>query len=103
MDGATDVVALVVRSSAVSHDGWRPHIGCESANHLSALLSLIGRQLSTIVQAIFGWYIPALFGKLPSQKQTALSVAIGPSVAWPLLALGCFVPSAPLGRSRSSR
>jgi hypothetical protein len=61
---------------------------------LSALLSLVGRQLTTIVQAIFGWSITALFGKLPSKKQTALSVAIGLSVAWPFLLLGCFVPGA---------
>jgi hypothetical protein len=59
---------------------------------LGALLSLVMRQLSTIVQAIFGWSITALFGKLPSKKQTALSVALALSIAWPLLVLGCFVP-----------
>jgi hypothetical protein len=61
---------------------------------LSALLSLILRELSTIVQAIFGWSITALFGRLPSNKQTALSVALGLSIAWPLLALGSFLPGA---------
>jgi hypothetical protein len=61
---------------------------------LSALLTLLGRQLTTILQAIFGWSITALFGKLPSRKQTALSVALGLSVLWPLLVLGCFLPAA---------
>lgn len=61
---------------------------------LSALFSLIGRQLSTILQAIFGWSITALFGRLPPRKQTALTVALVLSVAWPLLVLGCFLPAA---------
>jgi hypothetical protein len=61
---------------------------------LSALFTLLGRQLTTILQAIFGWSITALFGKLPSKKQTALSVALGISVIWPLLVLGCFLPAA---------
>jgi uncharacterized membrane protein YeaQ/YmgE (transglycosylase-associated protein family) len=61
---------------------------------LTAILSLIGRELSTIVQAIFGWSITALFGKLPARKQAALSLAIGLSVVWPFLLLGCFVPGA---------
>jgi hypothetical protein len=59
---------------------------------LSAILSLIARQLSNILQAIFGWSITALFGKLPSQKQTALSVALVLSIAWPVLVVGCFLP-----------
>jgi hypothetical protein len=61
---------------------------------LSALLSLVMRELSTIVQAIFGWSITALFGKLPSKKQTGLSVALAFSIVWPLLLLGCFLPGA---------
>jgi hypothetical protein len=39
---------------------------------LSALLSLVARQLSTILQAIFGWSVTALFGKLASRMQTTL-------------------------------
>jgi hypothetical protein len=61
---------------------------------LSAILSLLMRQLTTIVQAIFGWSTTALFGKLPAKKQTGLSVALGLSVVWPLLLLGCFLPGA---------
>jgi hypothetical protein len=61
---------------------------------LSALLSLVMRELSTIVQAIFGWSITALFGKLAAKKQTGLSVALALSVVWPFLLLGCFLPGA---------
>jgi hypothetical protein len=61
---------------------------------LSALFSLIARQLSTVLQAIFGWSITALFGKLPSRMQTALSVALLLSFVWPFLVLGCFLPAA---------
>ncbi len=59
---------------------------------LSAVLSLIARQVGTILLAIFGWSITALFGRLPSKKQTALSVALAISVVWPILVLGCFLP-----------
>jgi len=61
---------------------------------LSALFTLLGRQLTTILQAIFGWSITALFGKLAAKKQAALSVALALSVVWPLLVLGCFLPAA---------
>jgi hypothetical protein len=43
---------------------------------LTALLAFVGRQLNTVVQAILGWSVTALFGRLPSIKQTALSVAL---------------------------
>jgi hypothetical protein len=59
---------------------------------LTAILSLVSRQLGNIVQAIFGWSITALFGRLPSQKQTALSVALILAIAWPLLVVGGFLP-----------
>jgi hypothetical protein len=60
---------------------------------LTALLAFIGRQLSTVVQAILGWSVTALFGRLPSLKQTALSVALLASLLWPVAILGLFVPS----------
>jgi hypothetical protein len=60
---------------------------------VSALLSLLIRKMSDILTAIFGWSITALFGKLPGAKQTALTVALVMSLAWPLLVLGCFLPA----------
>ena len=77
----------------------RPENGAPFALHasmafLSALLSLVARQLTTILQAIFGWSITALFGKLPPKQQIALSAALLLSVVWPFLLLGCFFPAA---------
>ena len=60
---------------------------------LSALLSLLGQKIGTLLQAIFGWSITGLFGRLPSAKQTALSVAILLSIAWPLLVMGVALPN----------
>jgi len=59
---------------------------------LTALFSLIGKQVGKIVQAIFGWAITALFGRLPSAQQNALSAALIASIAWPLLVIGAFLP-----------
>lgn len=60
---------------------------------LSALFSLLGRKLGDLLQAIFGWSITGLFGKLPSSKQTALTVALVLSLAWPLLVVGVAFPN----------
>ena len=59
---------------------------------LTALFSLIGKQVGKIIQAVFGWAITALFGRLPSAQQIALSAAFGASIAWPLLVVGAFFP-----------
>jgi uncharacterized membrane protein YqjE len=59
---------------------------------LSAILSLLSRKLGDLLQALFGWSISGLFGRLPSKKQTALSVALILAIVWPLLVIGCFVP-----------
>jgi uncharacterized membrane protein YqjE len=61
---------------------------------VSAILSLLSRKLGDLLQAIFGWSIAALFGRLPSRKQTGLAVAIGLSIAWPLLVVGVIYPGA---------
>ncbi len=60
----------------------------------SALFSLLAKKLGDIVQAIFGWSITALFGKLPTTKQVLLSVALVLSILWPLFVVGTIVPSA---------
>lgn len=61
---------------------------------ISALLSLLSRKLGDLLQALFGWSITGLFGRLPSKKQTALSLALILSIVWPLLVIGCFLPKA---------
>ena len=54
----------------------------------SALLSLLSRKLGSVLQAVFGWAITGLFGRLTSGKQTALSAALVLSIAWPLWSSG---------------
>lgn len=59
---------------------------------ISAILSLLSRKLGDLLQALFGWSIRGLFGRLPSKKETALSLALILSVLWPVLIVGSIVP-----------
>jgi hypothetical protein len=59
---------------------------------LSLLLSFIGKKIGTILQAIFGWSITALFGRLDGKRQMAVTVALVLSLGWPLFVVGCFFP-----------
>ena len=61
---------------------------------LSALLSFLARQIGKILQAVFGWSITALFGRLPQTKQTAVSIALLLSVLWPIFLVGLVFPDA---------
>ncbi|HEY6463597.1 MAG TPA: phage holin family protein [Polyangiaceae bacterium] len=60
---------------------------------VSALLAWIGNRLGSLVQAVLGWSVTALFGRLPSTKQTALAGALLLSLAWPVVVVGVFVPA----------
>jgi len=57
------------------------------------MLSFIGKKLGSIVQAIFGWSVTALFGRLPGKKQLAVSIALLVSIAWPIFVVGLFFPA----------
>jgi hypothetical protein len=59
---------------------------------LSLILSFIGKKIGNIIQAIFGWSVTALFGRLPRKKSIAVTVALIFSLAWPLFVLGLFLP-----------
>lgn len=59
---------------------------------LSALISMLSKKIGDLLQILFGWSLTGLFGRLPSRKQTALSVALILAIVWPLLVAGCFVP-----------
>ena len=59
---------------------------------LSLLLSFLAKKAGSIVQAIFGWSVTALFGRLPGKKQLAVSIALVVSIAWPIFVLGLFSP-----------
>jgi hypothetical protein len=58
----------------------------------SALLSALVRRLGSLIQALFGWSVTALFGKLPRSKEIAVSVTLVLAVVWPLLVVGIFSP-----------
>jgi hypothetical protein len=59
---------------------------------LTALLGFVGKKAGDLFQAVLGWSVTALFGQLPSAKQTALSVIFVAALLWPLLVVGVFVP-----------
>ncbi|HEX4493795.1 MAG TPA: hypothetical protein VH914_21520 [Acidimicrobiia bacterium] len=56
------------------------------------LLSYLARQANNIVQAIFGWSITALFGKLQRRQQVLVTAALLVSLIWPLFVLGTALP-----------
>ena len=60
---------------------------------ISLLLSFLGKKLGSIIQAIFGWSVTALFGRLPGKKQVAVSVALLLSISWPVFLVGLFFPA----------
>jgi hypothetical protein len=52
----------------------------------------LSRSAGTIVNAIFGWAVVALFGRTSPSEQTRLSVVVGAAAAWPILLLGVVAP-----------
>lgn len=65
----------------------------EHVAFVSLLLSFIGKKIGTLIQAIFGWSVTALFGRLPPRKQMAVTVALVLSIAWPVFVVGLFLPA----------
>jgi nucleotide-binding universal stress UspA family protein len=59
---------------------------------LSFVFSFILRQANNIIQAVFGWSVSALFGKLQRRPQILVTTALVLSLAWPLFVLGAFMP-----------
>jgi hypothetical protein len=59
---------------------------------ISLLFSFLARKVNNIVQAIFGWSITALFGRLPRRSQVLVTGALVASLAWPVFVLGAFAP-----------
>jgi hypothetical protein len=60
---------------------------------LQALLTLLERSLGTILQALFGWSVLAVFGHVSRSDKVRLSAAIGAAVAWPVLLAGVVWPA----------
>jgi hypothetical protein len=59
---------------------------------ISLLFSFLAKKLTNIMQAVFGWSITALFGRLPGRSQMLVTGALVASLAWPLFVLGAFAP-----------
>ena len=59
---------------------------------ITFLLSFLARKMNDIIQAVFGWSVTALFGRLPRRSQILVTGALLLSLAWPLFVLGAFVP-----------
>ena len=57
-----------------------------------ALLAFMQRSLGKILQALFGWAVLAVFGRVRDEEKTLFSVAIGAAAAWPILLLGIVWP-----------
>ena len=56
------------------------------------LLALITRSLGSILSALFGWAVVALFGPTSSREKVWLSALVGAAAAWPILVLGVIWP-----------
>ncbi len=61
---------------------------------LTTLFTALSRKLGDFLQTVFGWSIAAMFGRMSSNKQTLISIALVLSLFWPVFVIGVFVPSA---------
>ncbi len=59
---------------------------------LQAILALISRSLGSILSALFGWAVVALFGPTSPREKAWLSALVGAAAAWPLLIIGVIWP-----------
>ena len=56
------------------------------------LFSFLARKAGDLIQAVFGWSVNALFGRLPRRAQIMVTGALLLSLAWPFFVVGVFVP-----------
>lgn len=62
---------------------------------LSAILTALSRKLGDVLQALFGWSVAAMFGRLNSSKTRAfVTVAMILALCWPVFVVGVFFPAA---------
>ena len=59
---------------------------------LQGLIALIARSAGTILNAIFGWAVRALFGQPTQAEQPFLTGLVGAAAAWPILLVGIAFP-----------
>lgn len=60
---------------------------------LSTLFTALSRKLGDLLQALFGWSVAALFGRLTSKTQAFVTVALVLSLCWPIFVVGVFFPA----------
>ena len=59
---------------------------------LTVIFGFIARKTNDILQAIFGWSVTALFGRLQRRAQVMVTGALLLSLAWPVFVIGVFAP-----------
>jgi len=59
---------------------------------LQALIALLQKSLGRVLEALFGWSVLAVFGRVSRKEQTLLSAAIAAAAAWPILLVGTIFP-----------
>jgi hypothetical protein len=59
---------------------------------VQTILALVSRSLGSIVSALFGWAVVALFGQTSNREKVWLSALVGAAAAWPILLLGIVWP-----------
>jgi hypothetical protein len=59
---------------------------------IQALLGLVLKSAGKILNAVFGWAVHALFGKMSARDQTKMSALVAAAAAWPLLVAGIVAP-----------
>ncbi|MHB1847069.1 MAG: phage holin family protein [Deltaproteobacteria bacterium] len=56
------------------------------------LVSRLSQSASTILNAIFGWAVLALFGRTSQKERTLLTGVVAAAAVWPLLVIGALFP-----------
>ncbi len=59
---------------------------------LQALFAALGRQVGRLLNTVFSWATTTLFGKVPQERQTLLSVIAFGSVIWIVVVVGVIFP-----------
>lgn len=59
---------------------------------LQTLFAALARQAGRLINTVFGWATTTLFGKVPQERQTWLSVLALSSVAWLVVVIGVVFP-----------
>jgi hypothetical protein len=59
---------------------------------IQTIFAALARQAGRLLNTIFGWATTTLFGKVPQERQTLLSVMAFGSITWFIVVIGIIVP-----------